>query len=105
MIAMQSYQIAVSNSAAADLDGIASYVASLYRPESGHRYVNKVLGQLVSLSYTADIHPLSRYTNAKTIHPKAKTVSIVNHRWTVVYHISGGFVIIDRILPSKMMIT
>ena len=46
---MQSYQIAVSNSAATDLDGIAAYVASLYRPESGHRYVNKVLGQLVSL--------------------------------------------------------
>ena len=101
---MQSYQIAVSNSATADLDGIASYVASMYRPESGHRYVNKILGQLASLSFTADIYPFSRFTDAKAIHPEAKTISIVNHRWTVVYHVSGSFTIIDRILPSKMMI-
>ena len=101
---MRSYQIAVSNLALADLDGIAAYVASLYRPESGRRYVNKVLGQLVSLSYTADSHPLSRFAIAREIHPNAKTLSIVNHRWTVVFHIAGSFVIIDRILPSKMMI-
>lgn len=101
---MQSYQIAVSNAAVADLDGIASYVASLYRPESGRRYVNKLLGQLASLSFTADILAYSRFAVAKAIHPKAKTLSIVNHRWTVVFHIDGDFVVIDRILPSKMMI-
>ena len=101
---MQSYQIAVSNAAVADLDGIASYVASLYRPESGRREGNKLLGQLASLSFTADILAYSRFAVAKAIHPKAKTLSIVNHRWTVVFHIDGDFVVIDRILPSKMMI-
>ena len=101
---MQSYQIAVSNAALDDLGGIASYVASLYRPESGHRYANRILGQLASLSFTADIYSRSHYAIAKAIHPEAKTLSIINHRWTVVYNISGEFVIIDRILPSKMMI-
>lgn len=34
---MRSYQVVVSNLAMADLDGIASYVANLYRPDSGHK--------------------------------------------------------------------
>ena len=101
---MRSYQVVVSNFAMADLDGIASYVASLYRPNSGHKYVNKILGQLAALSYTADVYPVSRYMEAKDIHPKAKTLSIVNHRWTVVFHVAENFVIVDRIIPSKMMV-
>lgn len=102
--AMQSYQIVVSNSALADLDGIASFVAGMYRPESGHRYANRILGQLASLSFTASICRSSRFVVAKEIHPKAKTLSIVHHRWTVIFHTEDIFAIIDRILPSKMMI-
>ena len=101
---MKSYQVIVSNFAMADLDGIALYVAKQYRPDSGHKYVNKILGQLASLSYTADVHPVSRYMVAKEIHPKAKTLSIVNHRWTVVFHVAENYVIVDRIIPSKMMV-
>jgi plasmid stabilization system protein ParE len=77
---MKIYRIIVNNEAISDLDSISTYVASLYRPESGHNYVNRILGQLASLSYTADIYPFSRYTLAKAIHPKAKTISIVNHK-------------------------
>ena len=38
---------------------------------------------------------------AKSIHPKAKTLTIINHKWTVVFHIDGDFVIVDRIFPAK----
>lgn len=27
-----------------------------------------------------------------------------NHKWTVVFHTSGNYVFVDRIIPSKMMI-
>ncbi|MBO4656115.1 MAG: hypothetical protein J5644_11275 [Bacteroidales bacterium] len=101
---MRSYQVVASKSALEDLEGIALFVADKYRPESGHNYVNKILGELVSLSYTADIYPFSRYAVAKEIHPKAKTLSIINHKWTVVFHVYGNFVIVDRIIPSKMMV-
>ena len=104
MPTMKTYRIIVNNEAISDLDSISSYIAGLYRPESGHNYVNRILGQLASLSYTADIYPFSRYAIAKAIHPKAKTISIVNQKWTVVFHIAGNFVYVDRILPSKMMI-
>lgn len=103
MRAMHVYKVIVSNKASSDLDAMAEYIASLYHPESGHNYVNRVLGQLAALSYTADIYPFSRLTTAKRIHPQAKTLSIINHRWTAIFHIDSDFVIVDRIIPSKMM--
>ena len=38
---------------------------------------------------------------AKSIHPKAETLTIINRKWTVVFHIDDDFVIVDRIFPSK----
>ena len=104
MLAMHSYEVIVSNEAYSDLDEMALYIAKLYRPESGHNYVNRILGQLAALSYTADIYQFSHLITAKRIHPQAKTLSIMNHRWTVVFHTESTYVIIDRIIPSKMMV-
>lgn len=101
---MRSYKVIVSKEALSDLDSIAAYVAGLYRPSSGHKYVNRILGQIASLAFTADIYRFNGLATAKAIHPQAKTLPVVNHRWTVVFHISEDFVIVDRIIPSKMMI-
>ena len=101
---MLNYKVIVSSDAVDDLDEMVQYIASLYRVESGHNYVNRILGKLTSLSYTADIYQYSRYSVAKKIHPLAKTLSIMNHKWTAVFHIDGEFVIIDRFIPSKLML-
>lgn len=103
MPVMRVYRVKISKVVSSDLDELSRYIASLYRPESGHKYVNRILGQLASLSYTADIYQYSRFELAKQIHPKAKTISIMNHRWTVVFHTQGDSVIVDRIIPSSQM--
>ena len=103
MPAMQNYRVIVSSDAAVDLNEMTRYIASLYRVESGHNYVNRILGKLASLSYTADMYRYSQFAKARRIHPKAKTLSIMNHKWTVVFHIDGDFVIIDRFIPSRLM--
>ena len=41
---------------------------------------------------------------ALKIHPEAKTLPIMKHRWTVVFHIEGDYVIVDRILPSSRVV-
>lgn len=103
MTAMRTYQVIISYVVLTELEAMAQYIASIYRPESGHKYVNRILGQLAALSYSADAYQDSRFTLAKAIHPKAKTITIVNHKWTVVFHIDGDFVIVDRIIPAKSM--
>lgn len=103
MTAMRIYQVIISYEVLSELDAVSKYIASIYRPESGHKYVNRVLGQLAALSYSADAYQYSRFTLAKAIHPKAKTITIINRKWTVIFHIDGEFVIVDRIIPSKSM--
>lgn len=51
MNAMHIYQVVISYEVLSELEAMAKYVASLYRPESGHNYVNRILGQLAALSY------------------------------------------------------
>ena len=103
MIAMRIYQVIISYEVLSELEAVAQYIASIYRPESGHNYANRILGQLAALSYSADAYQYSRFSLAKAIHPKAKTLTIINHKWTVVFHIDGDFVIVDRIIPAKSM--
>ena len=76
----------ISNEAADDLGEMAYYIATLYRPESGHNYVNRILGKLASLQYTADIFQYTKFSNVRRIHPLAKTIPIMNGKWIVVFH-------------------
>ena len=67
---MRIYQVIISYEALSELEAVAQYIASIYRPESGHNYVNRILGQLAALSYSADAYQYSRFVLAKAIHQK-----------------------------------
>ena len=101
---MQSYKVIVSAEAGNDLGEIAEYIASKYKSTSGHDFVNRILGQIQALSYSAPTYHESSFVLAKLIHPHAKTINIINHRWTVVFHIDGDYVVIDRIIRSSRVI-
>ena len=101
---MQKYNVIVSSDATTDLDEIADYIASIYRPETGHKYVDRILGKISSLSYSAGTYRISPYIMARMIHPEAKTMNIINHKWTLVFHIEQSNVIVDRIIPSSLII-
>ena len=101
---MQTYKVIYSKSAVDDIDGVVAYIVSIYRVESGLRYKQRIQAQLDALSYCADALPYSRRKMVRAIHPQAKTLSIMNRRWTAVFHIDGKFVLVDRIIPSKLII-
>ena len=100
---MQSYKLIVSLDALNDLDNVVVYIASLYRLESGLKYKERVIEQVKRLSYCADCFPISRKKTVKSIHPEARRMLIMNKKWCVIYHISNGYVMIDRFLPSKLV--
>ena len=100
---MLSYTVIVSNEAIGDLDEIAEYIATVYKSTSGHNFVSRILGQIQALSYSAGTYRDSPYVMAKLIHPHAKTMNIIHHRWTVVFHIDGEYVVVDRIILSSRM--
>jgi len=37
-------------------------------------------------------------------HPKARRLITENRKWNIIYHIQGEFVVVDKIIPSSMMV-
>lgn len=100
---MPHFKVILRPEAMTSVDDVVEFIKSIYSEESAHKYRKSILFELESLSYYASIFPLSRFRTAREIHPQARTISILKHRWTVIYHIDGDYVIIDRILLSKTM--
>lgn len=100
---MRTYKVVYSKAAVSDIDSVVNYIIGIYRVESGLRYKRRIQSQLDALSHCADSFGYCRRMMVRKIHPKAKTLSIMNRRWTVVFHIEGDFVLIDRIIPSKLI--
>lgn len=101
---MKIYKVVYSKTAVDDLEEIVSYIKGFYRLEAGLDYIDRIKQQLDVLAICADALSSSRFEIIKNIHAESKTISIMNHRWTAVFHIENDFVIIDRLIPSKMMI-
>ncbi len=100
---MKTYRLIYSHAALGDLDDMVAYITSIRTLESALRYKDRVIRHLESLTYAADTFPYSRKHSIRLIHPKAKTLSIMNHKRTVVFHIEDEFVMVDRILVAKMI--
>ena len=99
---MHERKVVFSAEANRDMECVEAYVAEKYRPESGQRYVRRLYSYISELSFAASTISPSHYLVARRIHPKALSNAVM-HRWTIVFHIYGDYVIIDRILASKMM--
>ena len=52
----------------------------------------------------ADCFAESRSETIRLIHPHARRMLSHNKKWNYVFHIENEWVILDRILPSKMII-
>ena len=100
---MRKRNVIIKQEAEIDLHQIRLFVSGCYRKESGIKFVKRMFLEIKPLSENADIFPPSPYQTARKIHPEAKTLSIMNHHWTVVFHIEGDYVVVDRILPSTTL--
>ena len=100
---MKTFRLKYSTHAVADLDHMAAFAIGVNTPDFARRYVAKLRNEVESLSYLADMLPKSKYRLPLLYHPEAKTIPIGNNRLTVIFHIDGETVFVDKILPSAMM--
>lgn len=52
------------------------------------------------IEHSINILLFCRYLTARHIHPNARKMAVMR-RWTIVFHLYGDYVIVDRILASK----
>lgn len=100
---MREYLVDYDVEAEADVDHIREWVTSVQSREFAIKYVNRIFDEIETLSYLADSLPESSYGIPRLYHPNAKTMTVGNHKLTVIFHTDGDYVIVDKILPSAMM--
>lgn len=101
---MKIYDVIVHDSAIVDIYGIADFLFANLSKESAYKYLRTIGDEIKSLSVYADCFFESRSKTIRLIHPHAKRMLSHNRKWNYIFHIEEDCVIVDRILPSKMII-
>lgn len=100
---MKYYRVSVSKTVLAEIEEISDFIISISTPEHAIRYKNQLISEIGTLSYLGGIINYSQWKIAKKCHPKAKRYIIKNRKWNVIFHIDGDDVIVDKLIPSKMV--
>ena len=100
---MRRYTVIVTDDVEDYFVDLMRFVASRYTMDAAIRYAKRIRMEIEELSYLADVLPKSKYELPKLYHPKAKIFVVGNKKLTVIFHIDGDFVIVDKILPSALI--
>lgn len=100
---MKRYQVKVSIAADGDLRQLQMFLHSVLSERGAFRYVITMMSEIRSLALYADLFHTSRYADIRAIHPQARRMVSHNKRWAYIFHIEGDQVVVDRILPAKMI--
>ena len=98
---MRTYKVRILESAEEDIEDLADFLFKTLSREGAYRYLDFMQQEVLSLSVYADCFSESHSKTIRSIHPKARRMVSHNHKWIYVFHIEGGFVLVDRILHSS----
>lgn len=82
---------------------VTLYVALKTSIEYSEVYSLKLKEEINRLSYLADVIKESDFETAKKYNKKAKVFITKNRKWSIIFHTFRNYVIVDRIIPAKMM--
>lgn len=100
---MKTYNVIISDAADADLMYLALFLRKVMSIEGAWKYHQNMPSEVQSLSILADIYSPSRHADIRRYHPKARRMVSHNKRWVYIFHIEDDTVVVDRILPSKLI--
>ena len=86
-----------------DIAEISRFIRAKNTKEAANKYIDLLEAEINSLAIWADFIPKSKFWAHRQYHPEAKRLLTKNRKWNVVFHTEGRRVIIDKIIPSKMV--
>ena len=100
---MKNYKIQINKRCLYDTYEVTLYVALKTSIEYSEVYSLKLKEEINRLSYLADVIKESDFETAKKYNKKAKILVTKNRKWSIIFHTFRNYVIVDRIIPAKMM--
>ena len=100
---MKTYQIQIRKSVKKDLDLINNFIVEKSNRKHAIKYAAELYAEIESLTFLADFIKVSEWKTGKKFSKKAKVLITKNRRWSIFFHVYRNIVIVDTILPSKMV--
>ena len=100
---MKQYKVLYRDDVGAYLKELALIVSQQTSQDFAERYIQRLRSEVEELSFLAPILPKSKYHMPLRFNKDAKTMPIGKRKLTVIFHIDGEYVIVDKILPSCMI--
>jgi|LSQX01.1.fsa_nt_gb hypothetical protein len=100
---MKRYKIAIRDTVYMDMENISKFILSKHRQDTSDKYLRGLYEDILSLEYLAGVLPYSQRETVKKIHPKGKRLLSKNKHWNIIFHISGDYAIVDRIIASSLI--
>ena len=97
------YKIRIDDSAESDLRHLFDFLINVMSRDGANRYIDMITNEVLSLSILANVYSPSQYADIRRYHPQARRMVSHNKRWVYIFHIEDDSVIIDRILPAKLI--
>ena len=100
---MKKYKVIYRVGVETYFDELGRYVGEQTSSCFASQYLQKLREEVEALSYLAPMLPKSKYELPRLYHPEAKTLVVGNKKLTVIFHIDGDYVIVDKLLPSALI--
>ena len=100
---MKTYQIQIRKNVKKDLDLIKNFIVEKSNREHAIKYAAELYAEIESLTFLADFIKISEWKTGKKFSKKEKVLITRNRKWSIFFHVYRNIVIVDLILPSKMV--
>jgi len=100
---MKTYQIQIKKGVKKNIELIKDFIVNKTNIEHAILYTEELYAEIESLTYLADYIKISEWKTGKRFSKKEKVLVTKNKKWSIFFHIWRNFVVVDLILPSKMV--
>ena len=100
---MKTYPILIRNQVYSDLYEIASFIISKNNYSLAKSYMLMLYNEIKSLSSLADVIPFAKWSFTSVQYPNCKSLITKNKKWNIIFRIENDFVIVEKIIASKLI--
>jgi len=100
---MKTYPVLIRKQVYLDLYEIASFIVSVNNYSLAQRYLLMLYHEIQTLSYLADVIPFAKWSFISAQYPNCKSLITKNKKWNIIFRIENDFVIVEKIIASKLI--
>ena len=100
---MKTYQVLIRKQVYLDLSEIASFIISKNSYFHARNYLQMLYSEISMLSYLADVISLPRWSFIAIQYPNCKSLITKNKKWNIIFRIEGDYVIVEKIIASRLI--